>query len=153
MTADLSSLSQVRRLAAEILAQRDRLDVLVNNAGVITPRRQLTADGLETTFATNHLGPFLLTSLLPDPLEPSPPARGWPVSPALPNQARPAPWPGTTRRPRGCGGSGRISLALPTAASPATDSPLSTGHRWLVDAGGNSGRQGFSGKGENWCKL
>src|SRR5258708_2930551 len=87
MTADLSSLSQVRRLAAEILAQRDRLDVLVNNAGVISPRRQLTADGLETTFATNHLGPFLLTSLLRELLERSAPARAVTVSSAAHQQA------------------------------------------------------------------
>ncbi|MEV0399215.1 SDR family NAD(P)-dependent oxidoreductase [Actinoallomurus sp. NPDC050550] len=49
-TRDLSSLAQVRRLAEEVLARYDRLDVLVNNAGVIMMRRQLTADGLETTF-------------------------------------------------------------------------------------------------------
>ena len=45
MTADLSSLAQVRRLADEILARDDRLDVLVNNAGVISTHRQLTAEG------------------------------------------------------------------------------------------------------------
>jgi retinol dehydrogenase 12 len=93
MTADLSSLSQVRRVAAEILAQRDRLDVLVNNAGVISPRRQLTPDdGLETTFATNHLGPFLLTSLLRELLERSAPARVVTVSSAAHRQVRAIPW-------------------------------------------------------------
>ena len=64
LTADLSSLAQVRRLAEEVASRYDRLDVLVNNAGVIMTRRQLTVDGLETTFATNHLAPFLLTNLL-----------------------------------------------------------------------------------------
>jgi NAD(P)-dependent dehydrogenase (short-subunit alcohol dehydrogenase family) len=92
MTADLSSLSQVRRVAAEILAQRDRLDVLVNNAGVISPGRQLTPDGLETTFATNHLGPFLLTSLLRELLERSAPARVVTVSSAAHKQVRAIPW-------------------------------------------------------------
>jgi retinol dehydrogenase-12 len=90
--ADLSSLAQVRRLAEEILARHDRLDVLVSNAGVITTRRQLTAEGLETTFATNHLGPFLLTSLLRGLLERSAPARVVTVSSAAHQQVRTIPW-------------------------------------------------------------
>ena len=92
MTADLSSLAQVRRLAGEVVARRDRLDVLVNNAGVISMRRQLTAEGLETTFATNHLGPFLLTSLLRGLLEGSAPARVVTVSSAAHSQVRAIPW-------------------------------------------------------------
>jgi NAD(P)-dependent dehydrogenase (short-subunit alcohol dehydrogenase family) len=92
MTADLSSLAQVRRLAEQILAREDRLDVLVNNAGVISPRRQLTAEGLETTFATNHLGPFLLTSLLRGLLQRSTPARVVTVSSAAHKQVRAIPW-------------------------------------------------------------
>lgn len=92
MTADLSSLAQVRRLAGEVLARRDRLDVLVNNAGVISTHRQLTADGLETTFATNHLGPFLLTSLLRGLLERTAPARVVTVSSAAHKQVRAIPW-------------------------------------------------------------
>jgi retinol dehydrogenase 12 len=92
MTADLSSLAQARRLATQVLARCDRLDVLVNNAGVISPRRQLTADGLETTFATNHLGPFLLTSLLRGLLERSAPARVVTVSSAAHKQVRAIPW-------------------------------------------------------------
>jgi retinol dehydrogenase 12 len=92
MTADLSSLAQVRRLAEQVLARHDRLDVLVSNAGVITTRRQLTADGLETTFATNHLGPFLLTSLLRGLLERSAPARVVTVSSAAHKQVRTIPW-------------------------------------------------------------
>jgi NAD(P)-dependent dehydrogenase (short-subunit alcohol dehydrogenase family) len=92
MTADLSSMAQVRRLAEEVLARYDRLDVLVNNAGVIMMRRQLTADGLETTFATNHLGPFLLTNLLRELLARSAPARVVTVSSAAHKQVRTIPW-------------------------------------------------------------
>jgi retinol dehydrogenase 12 len=64
IAADLSSLARVRELAAIVEARHERLDVLVSNAGVISAGRHLTPDGLETTFATNHLGPFLLTNLL-----------------------------------------------------------------------------------------
>jgi retinol dehydrogenase 12 len=92
MTADLSSLAQVRRLAGDVLGRHGQLDVLVNNAGVISPRRQLTADGLETTFATNHLGPFLLTSLLYGLLERSAPARVVTVSSAAHRQVRAIAW-------------------------------------------------------------
>jgi retinol dehydrogenase 12 len=92
MTADLSSLAQVRRLAGEVLARRDRLDVLVNNAGVMPVRHQLTTDGLEAAFATNHLGPFLLTSLLRGLLERSAPARVVTVSSAIHQQVRAIPW-------------------------------------------------------------
>ena len=92
ITADLSSLAEVRRLAEQILARYGRLDVLVNNAGVISMRRQLTADGLETTFATNHLGPFLLTSLLSGLLERSAPARVVTLSSAAHKQMRAIPW-------------------------------------------------------------
>jgi retinol dehydrogenase 12 len=92
MTADLSSLAQVRRLAGDVLGRHGRLDVLVNNAGVISPHRELTADGLEMTFATNHLGPFLLTSLLRGLLERSAPARVVTVSSAAHKQIRAIPW-------------------------------------------------------------
>ena len=61
---DLSDLTHVRRFAESFLARLDRLDVLVNNAGVFVQSRQHTPDGVELTFATNVLGPFLLTSLL-----------------------------------------------------------------------------------------
>ena len=73
--ADLSSQKQVRQMAADIIARYDRLHVLINNAGVILLKRQLTEDGLETTFAVNHLAPFLLTHLLLDLLKKSAPAR------------------------------------------------------------------------------
>ena len=76
LLADLSDLSQVRRAAAEFNARYPRLDVLVNNAGLIFGAgRQLSADGNELGLATNHLGPFLLTALLFDKLLASPAAR------------------------------------------------------------------------------
>lgn len=74
--ADLSVLQQVRDVAAEINAHYPRLDVLVNNAGLMFgAKREVSADGNELTLATNHLGPFLLTSLLLDLLRKSPAAR------------------------------------------------------------------------------
>ncbi len=75
LVADLSSLEQVRRLADEFKKKHTRLDVLVNNAGAIFSRRQVTADGFEMTFAFNHLAYFLLTNLLLDLLTASAPAR------------------------------------------------------------------------------
>jgi NAD(P)-dependent dehydrogenase (short-subunit alcohol dehydrogenase family) len=72
--ADLSSQVQVRRLAGEVLAVYPRLDVLVNNVGGFWATRHMTADGLEHTFAVNHLAPFLLTHLLLDLLKASAPA-------------------------------------------------------------------------------
>jgi NAD(P)-dependent dehydrogenase (short-subunit alcohol dehydrogenase family) len=73
--ADLSSQVAVRKLAAEVLARCPRLDVLVNNAGAMYGTRQLSPDGIELTWAVNHLAPFLLTSLLLDRLKASVPAR------------------------------------------------------------------------------
>jgi retinol dehydrogenase 14 len=73
--ADLSSQAQVRRLAIEVLECLPRIDVLVNNAGGYWSSRHVTADGLERTFALNHLAPFLVTNLLLDRLERSAPAR------------------------------------------------------------------------------
>jgi retinol dehydrogenase 14 len=73
--ADLSSQSQVRRLAEEVLQRLSRIDVLVNNVGGHWNTRHVTADGLERTFALNHLAPFLLTNLLLDRLQQSAPAR------------------------------------------------------------------------------
>ena len=74
-SSDLSSQASVRRLAAEVLARYPRLDVLVNNAGAVYGGRQLTTDGIELTWAVNHLAPFLLTTLLLDRLKESAPAR------------------------------------------------------------------------------
>jgi retinol dehydrogenase-14 len=73
--ADLSSQTQVRRLAGEVLDRYPRLDVLVNNVGGFWAHRHVTADGLERTFALNHLASFLLTNLLLDRLTASAPAR------------------------------------------------------------------------------
>ena len=75
LLADLSSLQQVRDLAAEFKSRYSRLDVLVNNAGAIMLGRQVSVDGIELTFALNHLNYFLLTNLLLDLLVASAPAR------------------------------------------------------------------------------
>lgn len=73
--ADLSTQADVRRLADEVRATYPRLDVLVNNVGGYWAHRHVTADGLERTFALNHLAPFLLTHDLLDRLVASAPAR------------------------------------------------------------------------------
>jgi retinol dehydrogenase-14 len=73
--ADMSSQAEVRRLADEVLAAYPRLDVLVNNVGGFWAHRHETVDGLERTFALNHLAPFLLTNLLADRLIASAPSR------------------------------------------------------------------------------
>ena len=75
LVADLSSQQSIRNLVSEFAASHDRLHVLVNNAGITQPRRIETADGLESVFATNHLGPFLLTNLLLPLLTASAPSR------------------------------------------------------------------------------
>jgi NAD(P)-dependent dehydrogenase (short-subunit alcohol dehydrogenase family) len=73
--ADLSSQAAVRKLAAEVLAQMPRLDVLINNAGAMYATRQLSTDGIELTWAVNHLAPFLLSTLLLDRLKSNTSAR------------------------------------------------------------------------------
>lgn len=73
--ADLSSLKQVRELAERIKEKCDVLDVLINNAGTYLPKRVLTEDNVEMTFAVNHLSYFLLTNLLLDLLIRSAPSR------------------------------------------------------------------------------
>jgi retinol dehydrogenase-12 len=75
LRADFASLAQVRDLAAQVIASVPRLDVLINNAGCGNFSRSVTTDGYETTFAVNHLAPFLLTHLLLDKLKNSAPAR------------------------------------------------------------------------------
>lgn len=75
MLCDLSSQQDIRRFAEEFKATHDRLDVLVNNAGVYLRKRTVTVDGIEATFAVNHLNYFLLTNLLLDLLTQSAPAR------------------------------------------------------------------------------
>ena len=73
--ADLSLQSEVRRLAAALLADYPAIHVLLNNAGAIYNQRRLTAEGIERTWALNHLGYFLLTNLLRERLVASAPAR------------------------------------------------------------------------------
>src|SRR5207302_6323352 len=73
--ADMTSQAEVRRLAATVTDIYSRLDVLINNVGGFWAHLHATADGLERTFALNHLAPFLLTHLLLDRLKASAPAR------------------------------------------------------------------------------
>lgn len=75
LVADLSSQAEVRWLAEEFLQKHPSLHVLVNNAGVFMAERRTTDDGIEYTFAVNHLAPFLLTNLLLERLKASAPAR------------------------------------------------------------------------------
>ena len=75
MPLDLASLASVRTFAAAVLAATDRIDALVNNAGLVLTDRRVTEDGFEMTFGVNHLGHFLLTDLLRERLIASAPAR------------------------------------------------------------------------------
>ncbi len=75
LIADMSSQQSIHDLAGQFKSKYDRLDVLVNNAGAIIGNKILSADGIEMTFALNHLGYFLLTHLLIDYLKASAPSR------------------------------------------------------------------------------
>lgn len=75
LLCDFASQAAIRALAAKYRAAHDRLDLLVNNAGSVSDTLKLTSDGLEQTFAVNHLGYFLLTNLLLELIEQSAPAR------------------------------------------------------------------------------
>jgi NAD(P)-dependent dehydrogenase (short-subunit alcohol dehydrogenase family) len=75
LVADLSSMREAARLADEVKVRYPRLDVLVNNAGIMSAERRETADGYEMTFALNHLSAFLLTNLLLEKLKANAPAR------------------------------------------------------------------------------
>ncbi|QDV35727.1 SDR family oxidoreductase [Tautonia plasticadhaerens] len=75
LVADLSSMAEVSRLADAFRRRHDRLDVLVANAGALFLKRSETVDGFERTFALNHLSPFLLTTLLLDPIRAASPSR------------------------------------------------------------------------------
>jgi NAD(P)-dependent dehydrogenase (short-subunit alcohol dehydrogenase family) len=75
LVADFASQQSIRQLARDIQANYQQIYVLVNNAGVLMRKRSVTSDGLEMTFAVNHLAPFLLTTLLLDLLKASAPAR------------------------------------------------------------------------------
>ena len=80
MLCEFAFQKQVRALAADVVATHPRLHILVNNAGGGNVRREVTEDGIERTFAVNHLAPFLLTNLLLDLLKHSAPARVVPVA-------------------------------------------------------------------------
>jgi len=95
---DLASLDAVRAAAAEILARHERLDLLINNAGLMWPAYGKTADGFELQFGTNHLGHFALTGLLLEAMLPGPAV--WPSSRATRYRFPPPPGP-ATRAPRG----------------------------------------------------
>ena len=75
LQAEFGSQTSVRRLAEHLLEGYDRIDVLINNAGTVFAKRTLTEDGIEATFAVNHLAPFLLTNLVLDRIVRSAPAR------------------------------------------------------------------------------
>ncbi len=75
LQADISNLAEVRRLAESITTHVSHLHILVNNAGGVNAQRKVTSDGLEATFVTNYLAPFLLTNLLLPTLKASTPAR------------------------------------------------------------------------------
>src|SRR6266481_8906014 len=72
---DLACLESIRAAAAELRAHHPRIDLLVNNAGVMFPPRQATRDGFELQFGTNHLGPFALTGLVLEQMLPVPGSR------------------------------------------------------------------------------
>ncbi len=88
LIADLQSMDAVRKLATQVHQTTDRLDVLINNAGVYMQEKVLTPDGFEMTFAVNHLAVFLLTNLLLDLLKKSAPSRIITVSSVAHGSAR-----------------------------------------------------------------
>ncbi len=88
IVGDMGSQADVRRVATEFKAKHDRLDVLLNNAGVLVTSRRTTVDGIEETFAIDHLGYFLLTHLLLDVLKTSAPSRVVSVSSEAHRRAR-----------------------------------------------------------------
>jgi len=94
--ADMSSLAAVRALAGRL----EHVHVLVHNAGVLLPERRLTADGIELTFATNVLGPFVLSRLLGPGLRESAPSRViWVASGGMYSERVATSRPRTSRRP------------------------------------------------------
>ncbi len=88
MALDLASFASIRAFATDFLDRFDRLDVLLNNAGLVLQQRHETTEGFETTFGVNHLGHFLLTDLLVDRVRASAPARIVNVSSHAHKQAR-----------------------------------------------------------------
>jgi NAD(P)-dependent dehydrogenase (short-subunit alcohol dehydrogenase family) len=83
LIADLSSQADIRALAKKIHAQYTHLDVLINNAGLVLPKKTFSIDNIEMTLATNHLAPFLLSNLLLDLLQKSAPSRIINISSAI----------------------------------------------------------------------
>ncbi len=75
MSCDLASLDSIRSFVKQFLEKYDRLDLLINNAGLWESKRKESADGVEMNFAVNHLAPFLMTNLLLDLIKKSAPAR------------------------------------------------------------------------------
>lgn len=75
LTADLSSQASIRAMADEFHLRHDKLHVLINNAGILPTEKKFSPDGIEMTFAVNHLGYFLLTNLLLDTIKASAPSR------------------------------------------------------------------------------
>ena len=118
--ADLSSQAEVRRLAAEVLQRLPRIDVLINNVGGYWNTRHVTADGLERTFALNHLAPFLLTNLLLDRLDDRAPRHGW-------SRSRPTrrPWGGSTSTISRGNSPTRAHGPMTSPSSPTCCSPTS----------------------------
>jgi retinol dehydrogenase 12 len=92
LLADLSSLQEVRRLAAELVERCERIDVLVNNAGTAPSQPRRTPEGLGLMLATNYLSPYLLTELLLDRLRASAPARIVNVSSHTHHFVKAIPW-------------------------------------------------------------
>jgi NAD(P)-dependent dehydrogenase (short-subunit alcohol dehydrogenase family) len=88
MICDLSSMDSIRSFAKEFKKKYDQLDVLVNNAGALFNKRELTSEGFERTLAVNYLGPFLLTHELLDLLKASAPSRIINVSSGLAKMVR-----------------------------------------------------------------
>ncbi len=88
MELDLASLQSIRSFAREFRQAFQRLDVLVNNAGVMPGKRQVTRDGFEMIFGVNHLGHFLLTGLLLDTLKRSAPSRAVVVASTMHHRGR-----------------------------------------------------------------
>jgi len=88
LPVDLASLRSVRELASSFLERYDRLDVLINNAGVFPPKQRMTEDGFEMQMGVNHLSHFLLTHLLLDCLKASAPARVITVTSMLHKKAK-----------------------------------------------------------------